>query len=260
MKTSQKQSEQLVLDGHAHCGLTVPYHGLAAEWRHGGINGGVVFSPVEEIYNRHDPRFRDSPEYVQSREKVHRYLLDLALREPLYPFFFVWNDFPEMSSSFLGVKWHRHSGEPVYSYGSQGCQRFVAEICKRKLPVVLEEEFSNTLDFLHMIEDRTVVIIPHLGALNGGYRYLKAHGVFDLPNVWADTALAGDTEIADFAKSYGTDRLMFGSDYPFGVPSSEKIKLFRHFSGEDLSAVLGGNLVRLLGQNTGEGTGTDLDS
>ena len=112
---------------------------------------------------------------------------------------------------------------------------------------MLEEEFSHTLEFIQKIAERTVVIIPHMGALNGGYYHLKNTGIFESPMVWVDTALAGSHEIDDFAKTFDSDRIMFGSDHPFGVPGGEKRKLLSLFSGEELSSVLSGNLLRLMG-------------
>jgi len=236
-----------ILDAHAHCGYTVPYDQLSGEWQQGNISGGAMFSPVEEIYDRYDPFFTDSGEYRTSRTLVHRYLLGLGERENIFPYFFVWNDFLPVPDGFVGIKWHRHSEEPVYDYEDPACERAISEICSKRLPIVLEEEFGNTLKFIERIGERTVVVIPHLGALNGGYGSLQRSGVFESPSVWVDTALAGYHEINDFAEKYGTDRIMFGSDYPFGVPALEKKKVERLFSEDDLARVLGGNLLRLLG-------------
>lgn len=238
----------LILDSHTHCGFTVPFDNLSREWQRGGIDGGVVFSPVEEVYDRYDPLFIDSDEYRASRAAVHRHLLALAERSNVYPYFFVWNDFSPVPKGFVGIKWHRHPEEPTYAYGTDACSRLIKEICEKRLPIVLEEEFRNTLNFIEQIAERTVVVIPHMGALNGGYYRLKRTGVFQSPMVWVDTALAGRDEIADFAQAYGMDRMMFGSDYPFGVPAREKDKLLDLFSGADLASVLSANLLRLLGR------------
>ena len=98
-----------------------------------------------------------------------------------------------------------------------------------------------------------------MGALNGGYDELKAAGIFDSPMVWADTALAGRREISDFARNFGVHRIIFGSDYPFGIPLNEKRKLLNVFSGDDLSAVLSGNLMRLLEGQSETGGGKPPD-
>jgi uncharacterized protein len=243
---------QLVLDAHAHCGLTVPFQDLSAEWNAAGIAGGVILSPVQEIYDRNNSQFTDSEEYRKSRRRVHKYLLEIASREHLFPFYFVWNDFAPMPDGFLGIKWHRHPGEPVYRYDTPQCERAIEEICERQLPVIFEEEFPNTLDFVRKIAERTVVIIPHMGGLSGTYVRLKEIGVFENHKVWLDTALGRIHDIADFAESYGTDRLIFGSDYPFGSPVHEMDKLLQIFSGSDLRGVLSGNLLRLLGTTAKE--------
>jgi hypothetical protein len=238
----------IVLDAHAHCGLTVRFEEVSREWEFGDIHGGVLFSPVEEIYDRYDRLFTDSSEYRTSRTRVHEYLLELAAQPNIYPYFFVWNDFPMIPKGFVGIKWHRHSGEPVYNYETPECREIIEEICRRHLPTVLEEEFRNTLDFIKKIASRAVVIIPHMGMLNGGYSRLRKAGIFDLENVWVDTALAQEAVIEDFAEKYGIDRILFGSDYPFGTPSHERQKLVKIFSEEELGPILAGNLLRLLGR------------
>lgn len=238
---------ELVLDAHTHCGYTVTYEELAREWARGAIDGGAVFSPVEEIYDRYDPWFTDSDEYRKSRRAVHAYLLDIARGNHIYPYFFVWNDFVSIPDGFVGIKWHRHAGEPTYAYETPECEAIIEEICHKKLPIVLEEEYHHTLEFVEKIKQRTVVIIPHMGGLNGGYPRLKAAGLFESPSVWVDSALAGPREMEDFAHTYGTDRLLFGSDYPFGIPAHEKEKVEDLFSEDELYAVLSGNLLRLLG-------------
>jgi hypothetical protein len=241
------------LDGHVHCGLSLPYESVSRLWQEADIGGGVVFSPVEEIYDRYDPSFIDSEEFSRGRAEVHSYLLELSSHENIFPYFFVWNDFSPVPEGFHGIKWHRHSNEPVYNYQSPECERLVEEICLKGLPIVLEEEPRNTESFIKRIAGRTVVIVPHMGALNGGYFRLKRSGVFENSAVWVDTALAGRGEIEDFAMSYGVERIIFGSDYPFGIPAHEKRKLLDIFSGDDLESVLSRNLLRLLRQDAQPG-------
>ena len=49
-----EESYLLALDSHVHCGLTLPLETIVRLWKEGNIDGGVLFSPVEEIYNRYD--------------------------------------------------------------------------------------------------------------------------------------------------------------------------------------------------------------
>jgi predicted TIM-barrel fold metal-dependent hydrolase len=119
----------------------------------------------------------------------------------------------------------------------------------------LEETLNNTLFFLEkLVPDGVPVIIPHLGGLNGGYRALYRAGVWDLPQVYADTALAASREIEDYLGRYGHGRLMFGSDYPFSYPGYELEKVLRlNLPEEQAQAVLGGNFRRLCRLSPREG-------
>lgn len=234
-----------IIDAHAHCGLTLTYENIRGLWNDAGISGGVLFAPVEEIYDRYDPCFTDSPHYRRIREKVHNYLQSL-MSERVFAYWFVWNDFILPPAGFKGIKWHRHADEPLYDYDSSRCREFIAYACEKKLPIILEEEFHNTLKMLDLINSRTTVIIPHFGMLNGGYYKLKKAGVFDNAAVYVDTALAAVSEMKDFAAEYGVSRILFGSDFPFGNPAREYWKVEQAFSGKDREKVAALNIRQLL--------------
>ncbi|MBT8490664.1 MAG: hypothetical protein KJN62_06430, partial [Deltaproteobacteria bacterium] len=91
------------------------------------------------------------------------------------------------------------------------------------------------------------IIIPHMGGLNGGFSALFRAGIWDNENVYADTALASSREVTVFIDKYGIERLLFGSDFPFGIPYNEllKIKALKldetHFGD-----VAGRNILRLI--------------
>ena len=235
----------LVLDAHVHCGYTIPLETIMPLWQKGQIDGGVLFSPVEEIYDRYDPYFTDDDYYQMSRKNVHEYLSSLRT-DRIYAYWFVWNDFLFPGEGFSGIKWHRHSNEPKYDFFSKKCFDFIEHICEKQYPVIIEDEFSNTLELIKRINSRTASIIPHFGALNGGYGRLKKADLFEGQTVYVDTALASASEIEDFAADYGTDRILFGSDYPFGVPSHERSKIDRLFTGTNRAKILAENLLSLL--------------
>ncbi len=87
---------------------------------------------------------------------------------------------------------------------------------ERRLPILLEESFENTLFFLNELAPDLPVVIPHLGGLNGGYCAQKAAaGVWNRPQTYTDSSTAALAEIEDFLGRYGSDRLLFGSDHPF---------------------------------------------
>jgi predicted TIM-barrel fold metal-dependent hydrolase len=187
-----------------------------------------MFPPVLEIYDRFDPRFRDSPEWQERRRRANEYLVSAGNTElEVIPYFFVWNDFAteQLRPEHKGIKWHRHPDEPRYLYEHPRCLEMAELIQARRLPVVLEEELENTIFFIRELAPRALVIIPHLGGLNGGYEAIAAAGLWELPRVYADTSLASAPEIRDYLSNYGDDRLLFGSDFPFGHPRRELNKI-----------------------------------
>jgi len=243
-----------VIDAHVHCGeidRSVPQTLEDYENQAGGteIDGAAVFSPVLEIYDRYDADFIDTPAWRRRRRESNAHLLELQSDNlTVFPYFFIWNDFAtdQLTPAHCGIKWHRHAGEPVYHYDDPDCQAALEEIRRRNLPLVLEEEFDNTLHFIRDLADGITVIIPHLGLLNGGFQDIAEAGLWELENVWADTALASRDDIREYLQRYGHRRLLFGSDFPFGSPSNELRKVYRlALEPEVEAAVLGGNFLRL---------------
>lgn len=205
-----------------------------------------------DLLYRYNPNFQDNPEWIQTRHAANRYLLDLAARtDSIYPYLFVWNNFAieELQHKYCGIKWHRHSNEPVYHYQDPRCGEIIQEITERRMPVVLEESFSNTCLFVEHLAPEAVIIIPHLGALNGSYPALERAGIWQRPNTYADTALAPIDHMRHFIQHYGPERLLFGSDFPFGAPGHELRKVEAlNLPRADLDKILGGNILDLIGQ------------
>ena len=243
-----------IIDSHIHCGVQhsdLPFAEIAPLLREAGITDCCLFAPVEDIYDRDDFHFQDNTHWQQARRAANRDLLDLAeAGEAIFPYLFVWNDFAieELRRPYRGIKWHRHSYEPIYHYDDPRCGRMLAEITRRRLPVVLEESFDNTLRFVERLAPEAVIIIPHLGGLNGGYQALDRAGVWQRDNVYADTALASPQEMRHFLEHYGPHKLLFGSDYPFGLPAGELRKIERlDLDPADFEQVVAGTVLGLLG-------------
>lgn len=243
-----------IIDNHLHCGV----QNVAWGWEHSrpllaaaGIQGVGMIPPVEDIYDRDDPRFTDTPGWQDCRRRAHRYLLDLQEPEiAIFPYFFVWNDFAweDLGPEYVAIKWHRHPDEPPYHYDHPRCREFLQVVRQRRLPILLEESLDNTLFFLERLAPDLPVVIPHLGGLNGGYGPLKAAGVWDRPRTYTDSSTAELAEMEDFLGRYGSQRLLFGSDYPFGQPQTElaKIKAL-NLPDDQARAVLGDNFRRIYG-------------
>jgi hypothetical protein len=244
-----------ITDAHAHCGIQdtsfdQSFEDYLVRIRGSEIEAVVMFPPVMEIYDRYNPDFVDTPEWQVRRKRANEHLLTLGTETlEVIPYFFIWNDFAveQLTQEHRGIKWHRHASEPVYHYDDPRCRQALEEIRKRKMPVVLEEELHHTIRFIQELAPGIRVIVPHLGALNGGYRSIAKAGLWKLPNVYADTALASSYDIMDYIENFGHERLLFGSDFPFGDPVAELHTVVRlPISTEMKEAILGLNVKRLL--------------
>lgn len=245
--------EMKIIDSHMHCGIQnsdLPFEVISPLLENAGITGACLFAPVEDIYDRYNFNFQDNEEWIQTRRAANHYLLDLATRtESIFPYLFVWNDFAieELQQEYCGIKWHRHDNEPVYNYKAPRCGKIIQEISKRRLPIVLEESLANTCRFVEELAPHAVIIIPHLGALNGSYPALERAGIWQRPNTYADTALAPIEHMRHFVRHYGPERLLFGSDFPFGAPGHELRKVEAlNLPSMDLEKILSGNLLGLI--------------
>jgi hypothetical protein len=266
-----------IIDSHLHCGVqnvNWSWDALKPLLEEAGIRGAGLIPPVEDIYDRYNFRFTDTPAWQACRRRAHQYLLELKKSRrggpacpptssehtpgctpkpaiAIFPYFFVWNDFAyeDLGPEYTAIKWHRHAHEPEYHYYDPRCREFLTAVMERGLPILLEETFRNTLFFVEKLLPAGVpLIIPHLGGLNGGYTALEKSGVFKLPYVYADTALASRREIEDYISRYGAKRLFFGSDYPFGHPSHELTKVLSlNLPQDQQQAILADNFRRVCG-------------
>ncbi len=246
-----------IIDSHLHCGV----HHVSWGWEQSqpllmeaGIRGVGIIPPVEDVYDRGNPAFTDSPAWQDCRRRAHRYLLELQDPEiEIFPYFFVWNDFAweDLGPEYAAIKWHRHPDEPRYRYDLPRCREFLTVVRERGLPILLEESFENTLFFLNELAPDLPVVIPHLGKLNGGYAPQRTAGVWERPRTYADSSTAELADIEDFLGRYGSNRLMFASDYPFGYPASELAKITGlNLPQDQARAVLGDNFRRIYGLPT----------
>ena len=213
--------------------------------REAGAQGAVIFAFPEDMY-----RITDS---ADSRSRANEYILEVAGRsDDLFPFYFVWNDYlvPENLDQYRGIKWHRHYDEPRYDYDSPRCASFLERIKKLKMPVLLEEEFAETKRFIDE-NPELEIIIPHIGALNGGHDRMKAF--YEKKNVYFDTSVAPIGAVKRCLEAVGPERIIFGSDVsgtslPFYNFSKVELKKIRSLDleKEDLELILSGNIERIL--------------
>ncbi len=111
------------------------------------------------------------------------------------------------------------------------------------LPVMFEESLNVTLEFVLRFPSLDI-IVPHLGARSGGEANVLRE-LWDTPNVYFETSLAQLDEIT--LARVGSQRILFGSGYPEGDPSTELDKIDRLPIAEEVKeGIFGDNLESLL--------------
>ncbi len=199
-----------IIDNHIHCGNNVHKSftpdDIRQDLKEAGAVGAVIFAFPEDMY-----RIEDSKEW---RIRANKYILEVSKNTKditLYPFYFIWNDYmiPPNLSDYAGIKWHRHWDEPRYNYNDPKCGEILKVIKELKLPVLIEEEYEDTVRFVKN-NPELKIIIPHIGSLNGGYD--KMDIFFDNPSVFFDTSCANLDAIKRILDSVGPKRVLFGSD------------------------------------------------
>jgi predicted TIM-barrel fold metal-dependent hydrolase len=152
---------------------------------------------------------------------------------------------------FYGGKWHWMRGVQDCSSNYQALkdpklEEFIDASEKIDLPIVIEEEFAFTEALVKKTKNLKV-IIPHLGGLGGNpMDFLNTFKGRD--NVYFDTALASSDTVMKFIDKIGHERILFGSDIPFGTMKWEMEKVLSlPIVDEKKEWVLSKNLKRLIG-------------
>jgi len=230
-----------------------PIEDLKADLDEAGMQGAVVFPFCEDIY-----RVEDSKE---SRIRANEYILEAArTAKYLYPFYFVWNDYiiPENLEQYAGIKWHRHYDEPNYYYNDPKCYEILKRIKELEMPVLIEDEYNETINFVEQNTDLNI-IIPHCGKrlwvpptidkLLENFDRMKV--LFDRPNVYFDT---GGIEpgipldiIRRVLELVGPRRVILGSDTPYNTPKIELKKMLQlDLDESDRELIFSANIERLI--------------
>jgi len=199
----------------------------------------------------------------------NRYVLRAARDHGLYPFFYLggnpWSDsrpddleIPDNLDEYAGIRWHRWVGEDFDLEGtpdpgeldwavsvmeSAEFEAFAAAAAHYNLPVIFEESLTVTLEFAVRYPSLDI-IVPHLGSRSGGQ--LNALRAFwDRPNVYFDTSLTILDE--SVLARLGSDRILFGSNFPEGDPEIELDKIDRLPIPEEVKErIYGDNIESLL--------------
>lgn len=247
----------MIIDCHCHAGkgdgLTQPADTAApldkylARARSAGIDRTVIFAAFSDGYlraNREVARIvaRDPQSFLGFafvHPLVDKGRVDAMIREAVNKL------------GFVGIKVHRHDG------------RITREICaaarRYRLPILYDVMGEVSVAEILAEEYPDVsFIIPHLGSFADDWRaqttlidYLVRH-----PNIFTDTAGVRRFDVLQQAiKRAGAHKVLFGTDGPWLHPAVEISKIYAlRLNPRDQAAVLGGNVMRLIGLPSEDGS------
>jgi hypothetical protein len=233
-----------IIDAHTHWGPSVT---MGTEVTTGELLRQAEQSGVDRIV------VFPFPSMALVKEEINEELLNEATRvEKFIPYFYI----PEIMTpipkgkGFYGGKWHWMRGIQDSSSNYQALEdprigEFIETSEKIDLPIVFEEELAFTETFIKKTKCLKI-IIPHLGML-GGNPIDFLHAFKARENVSFDTALSNPDTLMKFVEKIGHERILFGSDIPFGTMKSELDKVLSLSITDDKKEwILSKNLRRLI--------------
>jgi predicted TIM-barrel fold metal-dependent hydrolase len=234
-----------IIDSHTHWGPSVTMgtevttKELLRQAEQSGVSRIVIFP---------------FPSMALADEEINERLLDEASRiRKFIPYYYIpetMKPIPD-GKGFYGGKWHWMRGVQDCSSDYQALEdpkleEFIDASERIDLPIVIEEEFAFTEVFVKKTKSLKI-IIPHLGGLGGNpMDFLDTFKRRD--NVYFDTALASADTVMKFIDKIGHERILFGSDIPFGTMKWELEKVISLPIGDDKREwIFSKNLKRLIG-------------
>lgn len=194
------------------------------------------------------------PSQALADEGINERLLEEAEKNGTFiPYYYIPDDLQPIprGKGFYGGKWHWTRGIQDCSSNysvleDPGLGAFIEESEEIGLPIVFEEELPFTESFVSMTR-ALKIIIPHMGLLGGNpLDFLQA--LKGRPNVYFDTSLASPDTTMRFVEEIGPERVLFGSDIPFGTMKRELEKILSLPIGEEeKELIISQNIKRLIG-------------
>jgi uncharacterized protein len=252
----------MIIDAHVHMGPGLKNHAdsclfdaytaeeLVAAMDKAGIDAGVVFAPLWQGGEFHDPDYEKGNEAIyQAMKKYPKRIIGYARVNP---------NFIEQAPrellkcineyKFQGIMLHPEwESFTPNDFALMGPIFRIAE--QYKLPVTFHTGYYPTCEpllFLPLAEayPKVQITLKHMG-----YRYIRDAIVVArlTENVFLETA--GNTsshEIRAGIKGAGAEKVVFGSDLPYIDPEIviHKIQMLEDVSDREKEMVLGGNMAR----------------
>lgn len=161
------------------------------------------------------------------------------------------------SQGFRGVKYHPRN--EAFAINNEELTFPLAELAsKLRVPILIHTGEPDTYGFAQptLVGDLAdhfpdlILIIGHMGKRLFEDAILVARW---FENVILETSFRNPRDIARAVRRVGADRVIYGSDMPFGLPEIEMMKVrVCEITEEEKEMVLGANVKRILGLEVGE--------
>ncbi len=191
------------------------------------------------------------PSWAVENPHANSWIINVCNGEASFiPVYYVRNDLvPPEGRDYVAIKWHWVCGvsDARSNYSvleREELNEFADAVAMIGIPLIFEEEFEFTKIFAEKFPDVTI-IVPHLGALGGApLEFLEEFREKD--NVYFDTSLSSIPTLQKFLNIIGSERIIFGSDLPFGRMNEELEKIMRLETGKkERRRILHRNIERL---------------
>lgn len=230
-----------IIDSHVHWGPSVTLQT--------NVSTREILQQQEETGVTHAVLIPFPSTAIMSNEINIRLLKETERIEEFIPYYYIREDFSSIPEGYRGGKWHWMRGVQDSSSNYRVLEDanlpiLMEQLHKADKPIVLEEELAFTERFVEAAPELKL-IIPHLGLLGGSpVDFLNAFK--HKPTVCFDTALADRGTILKFVKVLGPERVLFGSDIPFGSMRTELAKVMDlDIPDAEKGLILCGNIMRL---------------
>lgn len=249
-----------ILDSHIHVGLERFCETQESNFPYELCN---TYENTIDLMDRHGieqavivpvPHFQFNPQ--QSNDYVYEAYCKFPNR--LIPFCRIDNNLEtNLSQGFQGVKLHLlYEGIEV-----KGIKKELQLIEDAGVPLLLHAQFQSKVKQIEQIlkiAPNLKIILAHMGRghlYTGEQVVANAVGLRNYPNVFMDTSTVGDIKsIINACEILGYDRILYGSDYPFGKNFFQEDynyaldinQLLNVLTPKQAEMVMGENLLRLL--------------
>lgn len=232
---------ETIIDSHSHWGPSVTLQT--------NVSTREILQQQEETGVTHVVLIPFPSTAIMSNEINIRLLNETKRIAHFVPYYYLREDFSSIPDEYHGGKWHWMRGVQDSSSNYQvlndpNLPHLIEQLRQADKPIIIEEELDFTERFVALAPDLKL-IIPHLGLLGGSpIDFLNAFK--DKSNIYFDTALSDRATILRFVKTIGPERVLFGSDIPFGTMRSELSKVMDlDIPDGEKELILSGNIIRL---------------